>query len=307
MKILTYFGLIVLVYTVVGCLEEKYSVSADLISSDNQFGTNKEAAEYGINKDGLHLEFHSDGLDTNFIFFNGRINQKLWVGGFEKASKQKIFEWTENSKLDTTFRIHGGYGEYANFEITDFWGMYFYKLNNACSFLLRGYDKSADQVVTMDLYFFNNENLIKKYRTIPYPSNAYFQSIHPWFNGIIVTQSNAKRACYNMNGDSLFAVDSSITINDRIFAVNYEDAILYALNLSEKSVYFSRKNIKTNETLWTSSTVVLDNSQEPIKINNTSVSKVNNTWTYKIDYTRYSGEKKSVQVVLDIDTGDINN
>ena len=307
MKILVYSVCIVVACIIIGCLKEKYTVSADSIITDNQFGTYKKAAEYGVNTEGLYLEYHSDGLDTNLIFFNGRVNHQLWIGGFEKASKKKILEWTENSKLDTIFRIHAGYGEYVNFKITDFWCTDFYKLNNAYSFLVNGYDKSAAQVVTMDLYFLNNGNLIKKYRTIPYPSNAYFQSVWPWFNGIIVVKSNTKGVCYNMNGDSLFTVAPNITIDDRILAVNYEDAVLYTLNPGEKSVYFSRKNVKTNETLWTSATIVLDNSQEVIKINNTSVSKVNNTWTYKIDYIRYSGERKSVQVELDINTGAVDS
>ena len=261
------------------------------------------AKEYGIDKD---VDYMSAGIDTNLILFNGRINSKLWIECFEKESKKQILDWTETTKLDTTLSLYEGYGEYKDFKIKKFYCTYFYKFNDSYSFILGGQEDALSPLVYTDLYFIEANKLIKKYRTTPNPYDDvyWWGPIYPWVEGVIATLGN-KQAFYNMSGDSLFAINSSITINNKCAALSSEEAIKYNLDLSKKTIYFSKLNIKTNVCSWVTDTLTLEESQETIKVSSIDVAKAINNWTYTINYTRYSGEKKSVQIDLNVNTGEI--
>jgi len=285
-----------------GCSKKDDPEPRGELTSDSYYSPLSK--EYGIDKD---VDYTSVGIDTNLIFFNRRIDHKLWIGGFEKESKKQILDWTETTKLDTTLSIYEGYGEYKNFKITRFCCTHFYKFNNSYSFILQGIDIANGQIAYSDLYFIQENKLIKKYRTTPSPSGVYFRSLCPWFEGVIATLDGGdkKKTYYNMSGDSLFAVNSNFYFNDRCAALSSEESIEYNLGLNKKTIYFKKLNIKTNECSWVTDTITLDESQETIKVSSVDITKAINNWTYTINYTRYSGEKKSVQIDLNINTGEI--
>lgn len=263
--------------------------------------------EYSIRKQGLKIESFVLGTDTT-IFFNGRINGKLWVGGFETKSKEQILDWIENEKLDTVISYHKGYGVYDNLMIKKFVLAFPYKYNNSFCFLLRGHDQDGGMYKSScDLYFLQN-NVMKKLRTI-YSAHSgldHFVGITPWHHGIVVKKTSEKHVCFNMQGDSLFTINSGFGIKPSYSPINYEECIDFSTATATTDLrmsFFRRLNLKTNETIWKNEIFPLNNLPKNTRFDNYTITKANNEWTYNVNYTLFDGTKSSVRILLNIENG----
>lgn len=278
------------------------------ISTETDF--DKLAQEYNIQKDGLFLEDVIIGVDTTQIFFNGRFNDKLWIGVYNKTTKSQIFEWSEDAKLDTIFNLHIGYGEYSNFKVEKFFLRYPYYTNGQLNFLLWGWgynDKTMSmngRIISSDLYFIKNNSFIKKQRSFTYPiSDAFYYNIVPWENSIFSKFQN-KYICFSTEGDSIYSTE---TVSDYYEPINIEECIElrkdYVTNES-RMFYFRRLNLKSNETIWKTENTLVG---MPIndRLDKVTLEKGTNTWVYKFICTAFVGGEYIIKVELNIESGEL--
>ncbi|MCI1780182.1 MAG: hypothetical protein LKI53_09545 [Bacteroidales bacterium] len=303
------FLLIFVLITVCACSSSKDEEPQASTTNDGQIA--KIAKEYGIAEDTIpYIESVISGIDTNQIYFNGRINKRLWISGFEKLSKERIFNWTEKAQLDTHLTVNMGFGEYKEFSFSNLLLRCLYKQNNNYTFILRSNNSVNDNFAFTYLYFINNNILIKKYQRFYYDNfGETFNEIIPWSKGIMITRGSTLQLesdyfFYDMQGDSLY--QAKMIPDSDYEAVNNDEFIKKDIDQSEKSINFQRGNLKTGEILWNSSSTIIDASNEAIRIDNIDISKKDDIWTYTINYTMYSGTKKKVCLYVDISDGTVS-
>lgn len=279
-------------------------------SENSETFSEKLIKEYNINKQGLNIESVTNGIDTSHIFLNGRINGHLWIGEYEKKSKKQILDWIENSELDTIVNYYKGYGEYGTFNVKKFALDYPYENNNAFCFLLWGRDNVSgmNKNVSSDLYFIQNSSTIKKYRTIYSSQNSlkYYQKITPWHQGVVVEKAYEEHVCFNMQGDSLFTINSVFGIKDSYSPINYEECIDFSTSTTTKDLrksFFQRIDLKNNQSIWINPMLPLSDIPNNVRFENYTIEKLANEWTYIVNYTLYDGSKKTTLIKLNIGNG----
>lgn len=292
----------VLLSIIIGC--NKSDDDPDPISVITDGELTKKAKEYGINKNGLIIDSYISGVDTNQIYFNGRINQRLWIGGYDKTTKIKLIDWTQDSKLDTVFHLHSGYGVYKDFKVNDFHLLCCLKNSNLFCFSFMGDDTNSPQSVFNDLYFVSDNILLNKKREYSYPNSFYTNNLISWDSGVIAQYSGMVNICFSSKGDSLFKVSPAVSLTDINF-INKKEGIKHIIT-SSKTIDFSRQNIETGNIYWSQTSSIFESSSESIKVDKISLDKKDNIWTYTIDYTLFSGTKKSVNMSVNIETGNIS-
>ncbi|MBL4559834.1 MAG: hypothetical protein COC06_09125 [Bacteroidales bacterium] len=211
--------------------------------------------KYGLFNTGVKYESSTTGVDTNTIFFNGRVKESLVIKGFNKLDKKSIYSH-EGIVLDTIVDIDEGYGVTSTHHISDFSIQKFYKHEDNYAFILWGwaygdYLHSERQAVTSDFYIGSdqlNKVNISSF-TIP-DSKFYFNNITPWFgNSFIVetycvNEKKSKWRCFSMDGIEHYEVYDRYMENHRI-PIDLQEYISFVLT-------FKRKNYKTDQTIWES-------------------------------------------------------
>ena len=264
--------------------------------------------EYNINKDGLQIESYTTGIDTTQLFFNGRIDNKLWIGCYDKQTKNKITEWTEKTNLDTILNLNTGYGEYSDFRIVKFFIEYPYYNEEQLYFLLWGYNDETininGRIISSDLYIISNNSLANKKRSFTYPTgDKFYQNITPWINSIFSKYSN-QYICYSSEGDSLYSRDENITVDDEPISV--EESIYSSAHYDTDTTitfYFKRYNLKNDEIVWKNS--VSNNLLSDSRLDSTILEKADSIWDYTFYYTLMDGTKFNRKIGVDINSGDI--
>ncbi|GEM_PF-3321412 len=253
-----------------------------------------DGQEYGISKE-IQLESFTSSMDTNYVAFCGHTDNKLWIACFEKNSKKKLLEWTDDKPIQTKMIINTGNGESKKFTIyTRSFSQRPYFNQNTMIFLL-SMSNSIEEVAS-NLYFLKN-NQLQQVFTSQYPfETSDYKKIHGWYNSII-TENMDRYECYTENGEILYSIADSHLFSEKMEPINYYEGIDF--NLTDKwSV--RRVNLKDNIIVW-------ENKISPIsdlKVNNTTLlKKDNNIWTYAINYSLNNGIKETKEIKLDINTG----
>ncbi|GHT10765.1 hypothetical protein AGMMS4956_02750 [Bacteroidia bacterium] len=300
------FGLVVAILFV-GCSESNEK-PVDLTPNEYQDPlSNLDALkkEYNINKQGLVIEFATKGVDTTQIFFNGKIDGKLWIGCYDKTTKNNLLDWTETTKLDTIVDIYKGYGEHTIFQIGEYVVKYPYKRDNSFCFLFRL--RGQTNYVITDLYFIDNNGLIKKDRLIPDNFGfGLYESISPWFEGVIVKKVDmavSNYICYTMRGDSLFSFPHTTYTPDNCTPINYEECIYFDIFYSTNNAHIKRINVKTENIIWDSGVFQIERFPTNARIDSKNIVKQNDIWIYEINYTQFDGKKDTVKVSVNINSG----
>lgn len=311
MKKLLLFTL--LISFVVACTKEEGEEGEEPIINEiyiDDFWTSIKK-EYNITNEDLIYEGGAIGIDTSQIFFNGRVNQKLWIGGYNKHTKEQLIEWTEDTKLDTIFEVYKGYGEYKTLKTNEFRIYYPLVKENNLVFVLYGLDNnSRDYDIISYLYFINDNKLIKKHFN---NTLDRYQNIIPWYNSIIVEVLTDKyeryNLCYSYNGDTLFTVHKSAYNINNLNPINVEEYIddseLYDITNLSDSFFFKRSNLKTGENIWISYVYRFENINESIRVDSTSITKNDEIWNYKFYLTTYNNDKITKELDLNIETGEV--
>ena len=262
--------------------------------------------EYNINKEGLILELSSVGLDTTQLFINGRYKERLWIGCYNKITKEQIFEWTESEKLDTVFHLNIGYGDFSDVNIERFVIRSPYYVDKQLYFILQG--RNHDRIVSSDLYFIKNKSLIRKNRSFAYPDGSFYQDIKPWYNSIFSKYNQDENICFSLEGDSLFIYDDTFSTIKYSEPISIEECIEFnqeAIGYNLRNCFFKRKNLKTNKTIWSNDIKPFENLPLSARIDDKSLEKDNNIWTYSYFYTLIDGSKHSKVINIDIESGEL--
>jgi len=288
-----------------GCSKDELPTNEPtVVVSDNIL--DKLRKEYNITREDLFLESASNGIDTMQLFINGRFNESLWIGCYDKTTKKQIFEWVEKEKLDTTFHVNVGYGEYSDEKVKVFKIKYPYYTDGQLYFILWG---STDISISSDLYFIKNNHLLKKQRSFSYPIQAFYQDVKPWFNSIFSKYQDNINICFSANGDSLFSFDNVWHTLERSEPIGIEECIEFNVSYHPSNVqdfYFKRHNLKTKDTLWENETKPLNNIPNDDRLDSTIIEKNNNIWTYSFFYTSFTdGAKYTKRIDLNIETGEL--
>lgn len=209
--------------------------------------------QYGLFNTDVKYESVTLGVDTNTIFFNGRIKENLVIKGFNKLDKKSIYSY-ERIELDTIVDIDLGYGVQSTYEITDFSIQKIYKYEDHYAFILWGwaygdFQHTTRQAVTSDFYIVSNNLNKLKISSFTLPdSEFYFLDIAPWFgNSFIIetfcfSEGKSKWKCFNMDGVEHYEVYDRYMENYRI-PISLQEYI--GLDLT-----FKRVNYETDQTIW---------------------------------------------------------
>ena len=283
---------------------------------ENENILDKLRKEYNITKEGLFLESASNGIDTMILFINGRFNESLWIGCYDKTTKKQIYEWVEKEKLDTIFHLNIGFGEFSDLKVNVFYIKYPYYADGQLYFILWGYNQNistnigiSGRIISSDLYFIKNNNLLKKQRSFTYPNESFYQDVKPWFNSIFSKYQDNINICFSANGDSLFSFNNVWSTLERSEPIGIEECI--ELNTSHytsnvRDFHFKRHNLKTKETLWENENKPLNNIPKDDRLDSTIIDKNNNIWTYSFFYTSFTdGAKYTKLIDLNIETGEL--
>ena len=289
-----------------GCSKDKEENPITLLVQSPSFLSELQL-EYNISVQDLVLEGVSNGIDTSLIFFNGRLNQKLWIGCYEKETKVQLFEWTDNSILDTAFYLNLGYGEYSNMEVTYFNIKTPYYKNDIFCFILWGVvNNYLIGAVNSDLYFVINNELIMKRRSFIYPDRSFYQEIIPWYHSIFLKLETNSYACFSLNGDSLFTSNINNFSLEKFEPINIEECIemnTSFYNDSTANFTYKRRNLKTSEIFWENNIISSKNITNTDRLDSMNVEKNDSLWSYLFFYTTLEGEKNLFNLDLNILTG----
>ncbi|MDQ2180787.1 hypothetical protein [Marinifilum sp. D714] len=240
------------------CSDSDSPIIEEELQPSNEF--EELLAEYNLFNTDVKYEWVEIGLDTNTIYFNGRIKDKLIIKGFNKIDKSSIFS-NEAIKLDTVVHIDEGYGKTSTYNITEFSIHTMHKFENSYAFILFGlipYNQSdLKYALSCDLYVISNQN-IKRVKSYSKPNTeSFFEKITPWFeNSFLILSNNdynpeeEKWDCYTMDGTKHYEV-SKDNIDDYYIPISLEEFIGFVDG-------FQRRNIKNNEVIWKSENPLSD-------------------------------------------------
>ncbi|MCT4602017.1 MAG: hypothetical protein N4A59_03785 [Marinifilum sp.] len=272
--------------------------------------------EYGLFDIDKNFEGYTLGLDTNLIYFNGRLDNQLCMEAFNKDNKINLLSWESDDKL--VLEVHEGYGVNSTHEISVFRTINPYDYNDKHTYILWGiaegdqYDQ-RERIITSDLYF---TSVNKKYESMTFPSKAYFYSdLIPWYEDkVLVTKTPVEWNygkldscfCYSMTGEEVFKFEKNINFYpDRNYIVistsNYIEFV------GDAGGYFCNKDITENIQVWESDKPLSD-LPEDTRIDSIEFSLYGSSQISCIfNYTFYSGEKGTREVKVEIETGKIIN
>ncbi|MCW3806081.1 hypothetical protein [Plebeiibacterium marinum] len=268
--------------------------------------------EYGLSGDGVAYDGCSLGLDTNIIYFNGRMGGRLCIESFDRTNKNNLISWQGSEALQLLYQEDKGYGESADYEISDFGIKKPYRFNGYHAFILEGKGNGlVNEIVSRNLYFISSDNC-KKIESLAYPSGRdtyIFYNIIPWYqNHILVLKASIEPGnldscfCYSMDGNEMYKLEKSANyLSDKNFIV--VDIAKYIEFGDDVLGTFVCNDIINEEEIWESE-MPLNDLPEDARIDKIEFSVYDSSSILcKFNYTLYSGETGVRDVVVDTATG----
>ena len=279
-------------------------IEPDPVFSDGYGVPSQLQTEFGLKNSGIKPESYILGTDTTLIYFSGRRNNKIWIGCYERNSKENLFSWAANEQPDTVVTVDDGYGESSTYMVEHFILTSAYKYNSAYVFNILGKGNIAGEQagnwsknITNEVYFIadRTENKLRSeisQKTISQPE------IIPWYKNSVLIAS-VSSSCYTVAGEKLF--DAGKPEGEGIYNENYKEYISFTGN----GVYsvFKRIDISTQKEIWASERPLGD-LRANTRIDEISVSERSDGLRYTFNYTTYDGEKEVRKIKLDPDTGE---
>lgn len=236
----------------------------------------------------------------NINHFSGLKNNRLWISSYDRTTKEKLWEWTDNRTFDKKRTVHVGYGEYKDIEISSITAYGTCAKNNI--FVAS---------VSYNGESYNEDNILFKTAagTLKEIKNDYRAYITDWYKESVFVGN----CCYNDMGDTLYvsqinngavggtpiSYEESVSVNvDVNFDVNVNDFLT--------QITASRINYKTYKNVWYTKhkppfEIFSDTKKECTLLDNST-----NIWKYKLDLLYYDGTKKDYTFYLNIENGTIS-
>ena len=161
----------------------------------------------------------------NINHFSGLKNNHLWISSYDRTTKEKLWEWTDNRTFDKKRTVHVGYGEYKDIEISSI------TTYGACA-----KNNIFVASVSYNGESYNEDNILFKTAagTLKEIKNDYRAYITDWYKESVFVGN----CCYNDMGDTLYvsqvnngavggtpiSYEESVSVNvDVNFDVNVND------------------------------------------------------------------------------------
>lgn len=250
--------------------------------------------KYGIKEDG-GLTIIKAEENKNVIFFEGRINNRLWISCYNKESKVNLVHWEDSEELKKYIKRDLGYGEKDIISIDRYRSYKWLYSEDSFIFQLIGdhANTSYYTFATHDVYFISQNKLINKISHDLYPSK-YYGELFSWYKGAGFKIGD-KFNYYDANGNVLEIVGDFSKTNFEF--INYYECI----DIDKDRV--RRLNYKDGTVTWRTKSPLADipNSARRDSI---GLEKNKNIWTYTFYYTRYEGGRINRDIELNIETGE---
>ena len=243
----------------------------------------------------------------------------LMIDLFQKSNETKVFEWIGNSKIDTTYRVHKGYGEYEEVKIhsIDISHIQFYNKLSKDFFAM--IHLSGKELLKRALFVKGTHSKI----TDCFP-NGMSTLILNWYNNEYCFIHDC---CYTLAGDTVYTIKygeydynidqygSRIATNGygsfqyQFERVSAEEAIGVGIDTdvfcSSYQLRIARINYKTTKNVWGKQHYInLPFVYEAnAKLSYDITNKSSKIWTYKVNITYYDGTKKEVTLNVNIENG----
>lgn len=249
---------------------------------------------YGLNL--RDYECYGSYCWGNINHFSGLKNNHLWISSYDRTTKEKLWEWTDNRTFDKKRTVHVGYGEYKDIEISSI------TTYGACA-----KNNIFVASVSYNGESYNEDNILFKTAagTLKEIKNDYRAYITDWYKESVFVGN----CCYNDMGDTLYvsqinngavggtpiSYEESVSVN---VDVNFDDFLTQISAL--------RINYKTYKNVWYTKhklpfEIFSDTKRECTLLDNST-----NIWKYKLDLLYYDGTKKDYTFYLNIENGTIS-
>mgnify|MGYP000711367445 FL=1 len=264
------------------------------LQMDELYNHGDSYSTYGLNmKD---YECRGSYYWKNINHFSGLKNNHLWISSYDRTTKEKLWEWTDNRTFDKKRTVHVGYGEYKNIEISSI------TTYGACA-----KNNIFVASVSYNGESYNEDNILFKTAagTLKEIKNDYRAYITDWYKESVFVGN----CCYNDMGDTLYvsqinngavggtpiSYEESVSVN---VDVNFDDFLTQISAL--------RINYKTYKNVWYTKhklpfEIFSDTKRECTLLDNST-----NIWKYKLDLLYYDGTKKDYTFYLNIENGTIS-
>lgn len=243
--------------------------------------------------------------DTTVLW--GFRNDKIWIGLFNKQTKEQLIEWTSDKTVIRDITIDKGYGEFENIHIDKFglWSMEY------TPFGFIGRTSYGEKRI--DWILINGNNMILYPTTIEneiYLPNGYKM----WYKNSVILAMKAVSS-----NNHYIAVVSPETGKDICILQDYPQSemppLSYTDGLSFNQSYIEgntglyeciiRKNHETGEEVWKTPITQLKDIKSDARKTITVLNKDDKQWTFQFDVVNYDGSKQQVKFSVDIVTGEI--
>lgn len=232
----------------------------------------------------------------NINHFSGLKNNHLWISSYDRTTKEKLWEWTDNRTFDRKRTVHVGYGEYKDIEISSITTYGACAKNNI---FVASVGYSGESYGEYNILFKTATGNLKEIR------NEYPAYITDWYNESVFVGN----CCYNDMGDTLYV---SQVANGGIggIPISYEESVNVSVDFSVNDfptqIIASRINCKTYKDVWNTKhklpfEILSDTKRECTLLDNST-----NIWKYKLNLLYYDGTKKDYTFYLNIENGIIS-
>lgn len=255
-------------------------------------------------------------------YLSGTRNGKLWIAGFETATKEQNFEFVDNKPMELKFKLYLGYGKYKDITInkTDIK----YIVDNSPNFIisLRIYNKDDNDSYSSNAEYitFHTPSSSKTYST--QTAYGYGEPIE-WYKGSYLLggldiekpyeNSSYIYACMTQTGDTIFTIKNEGSQNfavDPAFPINYKEVIFFNSHQLDGSpaIHITKRNVDfpyANSTWDILTPIAYWLADAKYSITKKEISET--VWQFTIDLLWYNGEKGSYSYKININTGELIN
>lgn len=306
-------------------LEREPVINFDPNGNNGSSDLEKTYSQYIDDYENMTCKRFNDNGDT--IEFTG-ITAKgyLMINLFQKATKAKVFDWVDNVKTDTIYKVYKGYGEYEEVTVKS--------IGLSHSHIGKPHiESNKDFIILLDFFggtspftriLFVNEGKSKMSNIMPVDSWSIRTFIPDWYNN---EYSFIHDCCYTSTGDTVYAIEYGKYDNNDVFqyilskvGITYMNAveclsaeevvingkINYATYWKVYNVKLSRLNLKQDKILWWKEVNLPFDYEANAKLSYSIVNKSANIWEYKADIIYYDGTKKDYTFYLNIENGTIS-
>lgn len=243
----------------------------------------------------------------------------LMIDLFRNSSETKVFEWIDNTKTDTIYNVHKGYGEYEEVRIRSI----------EPSFIKFHTEYGKDFIAMLHL---NGSQPLRRVLFVN-GGQSHMTDVLPegvatfipnWYNNQYCFIHDC---CYTLAGDTVYTIkygeNDMNNINnyaDRIATGGYhfleyqrispEEAIGAGIDTGYDNRYrieMVRINYKTAQNVWGEQRYIAlpFDYEAKAKLAYSVTDKSSNIWTYKVSITYYDGTKSEATLKVDIESGTV--